>query len=269
MTLDIDRVTNLIREAAEAEILPRFRRLGAEDIQEKTGPKDLVTAADLAMEAVLERRLRDVLPGARIVGEETAAKSPAVLDHLGEDEPVWIIDPVDGTSNFVAGKRDFTVIVALADKGRVRAGWIHHVLENFTITAEEGSGTWCGSERQHVARPRRLEEMTAALYVSKARAPAIYERLKELKDRLGPRHYRSCAGLEYIDLARGRSHYAMFTRLLPWDHAAGSLIHAEAGGWGRLLDGEPYRPALLPGPILYAPDEPTWLMLREVLTGKR
>lgn len=268
MALDIDRVTILIREAAEVEIVPRFRRLGAGDIREKTGPKDLVTAADLAMEAVLERQLLDILPGALVVGEEAAAKSPAVLDHLGEDEPVWIIDPLDGTSNFAAGSRDFTVIVALAHKGRVRAGWIHHVLDEFTMTAEEGGGTWCGSERQHVARPLPLEQMTAALYVSKSRAPAIYERLKTLKDRLGPRHYRSCAGLEYIDLARGRSHYAMFTRLLPWDHAAGSLIHAEAGGWGRLLDGEPYRPARLPGPILYAPDQPTWEMLRKVLTGQ-
>jgi fructose-1,6-bisphosphatase/inositol monophosphatase family enzyme len=78
----------------------------------------------------------------------------------------------------------------------------------------------------------------------------------------------SCAGAEYLALARGSTHYAIFTRLLPWDHAAGHMIHAEAGGYAAMLDERPYRPLPIEGTLLIAPEEDTWHELRSLLLGE-
>ncbi len=268
MNIDIERVASILREAAQSEILPRFNRLEKREIFEKTGPNDLVTAADLAAEALLSERLRALVPGSMVVGEEGVAKDPDILDHLSGEDTVWIIDPVDGTLNFTKGHREFTVIVALVRGGMVRAGWIHHVLDDAYVSAEEGGGAWDNNgNRLQVAPAAPLGEMTAALYVSARRTPELYERIKALRPRLGPRSHMSCAGSEYLALARGSTHYAIFTRLLPWDHAAGHLIHAEAGGYAAMLDERPYRPEPIEGILLIAPDEGTWHELRTVLLG--
>jgi fructose-1,6-bisphosphatase/inositol monophosphatase family enzyme len=269
MPVDIDQVAAIIREAAETKILPRFNRLTEGDIEEKTGPKDLVTAADLEAEAVLSRRLTGLLPGSTVVGEEAVAKDLTLVHRLDDEAPVWVIDPVDGTWNFTQGNPVFTVIVALVSSGRVRIGWIHDPIGNATITAEEGSGTWEAGARLTVPSPTELKTMKAALYIGARRAPALHERIKALAHDLGPRSYLSCAGAEYLALARGTTHYAVFTRLLPWDHAAGNLIFAEAGGYARMMDDRPYQPRPIDGTLLLAPNEAAWHALRELLQGVR
>ena len=268
MSIDIDQISAIIRDVAETEILPRFNRLTAGDIEQKTGPNDLVTAADLEAEAALTRRLTDLWPGSTVVGEEAVAKDPTVLARLDNEAPVWIIDPVDGTWNFTQGKSAFTVIVALVHGGQARIGWIHDPIDNATVTAEDGAGAWENGNRLRVAMPADLAEMTAALYVGARRTPELHARVKALKQDLGPRSYLSCAGAEYLALARGSTHYAVFTRLLPWDHVAGNLIHVEAGGYSRMMDDRPYRPRPVNGNLLLAPDEGAWLQLRDLLLDK-
>src|SRR4051794_37822449 len=95
----IDRVTALIEEAAAAEIAPRFGKLVAGDIREK-GPNDLVTVADVAMERRLPPALAGLLPGSTVVGEEAVSDDAQIHDRLDGTDPVWVIDPVDGTTNF-------------------------------------------------------------------------------------------------------------------------------------------------------------------------
>ena len=89
---DIEAVGRLVREVAEAEILPRWRALEAHDIDTKSGPNDLVTIADRKAETLLSAALVELYPGSRVVGEETFAADPTRLRHLGGDAPVWIID---------------------------------------------------------------------------------------------------------------------------------------------------------------------------------
>ena len=100
MLPDIDRVTRLIEEAAAAEVMPRFRKLAAHDVRGKA-PGDLVTIADEAVEARLTPALTALLPGSIVIGEEAAAADPNLLDRLFDDSPAWIIDPVDGTANYI------------------------------------------------------------------------------------------------------------------------------------------------------------------------
>ena len=100
--IDPDRVAAILRETAETEILPRFRTLASHEISEKN-PGDLVTVADQASEAMLTRRLADLIPGALIVGEEAHEVSPEALGEINDGPWAWIIDPLDGTHNFAHG----------------------------------------------------------------------------------------------------------------------------------------------------------------------
>jgi len=118
----VSRVAEIIREVSATEILPRFGRLEDGEIVEK-GPGDLVTVADRASERELTARLRDLLPGSRVVGEEAVFEDPGVLDALDGPDPVWIIDPIDGTDNYANANARFTVLVALARGGELQASW--------------------------------------------------------------------------------------------------------------------------------------------------
>lgn len=103
MTVDPEAVAAIIREVARDEVLPRYKTLEAHEVRSKSHPGDLVTAADEAAELALAARLRDLLPGSVVVGEEGTAANPGLLDRLTEDAPVWVLDPIDGTRNFAHG----------------------------------------------------------------------------------------------------------------------------------------------------------------------
>ena len=277
MNPDPEAVVAILREVAGAEILPRFRQLQAHEISQKSGPADLVTAADLAAEAALAARLGALTPGAVIVGEEGVAADPLVLEQLADAPEAWVIDPVDGTLNFAEEREDFAVIVAWVRDGQTVAGWIHTPVAGDTVVAEAGAGAWrYPGAGDAIGAPARLAVapalepggMLGALYAGRRRTPDIVDRIKLLGTRLRHRRSARCVGIEYRSLARAELHYALFTRLLPWDHAAGVLIHREAGGYGRCLDGNPYRLAVTEGNLLLAPDEPSWRRLARLLGGR-
>ncbi len=266
--IDPDTIAALIRRTAEECILPRFQRLASHEVREKS-PGNLVTAADVDAEHMLSRLLADALPGAAVVGEEAAAHDPAILARLAEHEHVWIIDPVDGTHQFAHGKPEFAVIVALVARGVVRAGWIHDPLRNATVAAEAGAGTWllgavAGPVRLQVA-PAPPLGMARGVLLGKLASGARASDVAGARFTVGPISFVRSAGQIYLRLVERRLDYAFFTRALPWDHAAGWLIHAEAGGYGRFLDGAPYSPSRHVGPILYAPDREKWRAIAGIL----
>lgn len=263
MIPDIDAVSRILREVSAAEIMPRFRNLAAGEIKEK-GPGDLVTVADEAAERVLTRRLSDLLPGSLVVGEEAYAADPGVLDRLSGDQPVWIIDPVDGTHNFANGKPIFGTLLALAVKGQTMAGWIHDPNGDRMVTAVRGEGAWMDGRRLKALPPAAPSEMRGAM-PTKFCDPDRRELLESRRPRLGPTYNLFCAAHEYLKLALGEGHFSLYHRTMPWDHAAGVLVHGEAGGYSAKLDGTPYLPTDRGGGILMAPDKASWLALRDVL----
>jgi fructose-1,6-bisphosphatase/inositol monophosphatase family enzyme len=261
--INVAQVSALIEEAAATEIVPRFGKLAVGDIREK-GPNDLVTVADLAMERRLTPALADLLPGSTVVGEEAVSDDAQIQDRLNDDAPVWLIDPVDGTTNFAEGRPMIAVIVALVQRGRTIAGWIHDPLAGTTATAEQGAGAWWRGERLRVAMPTDLPAMTGPVNF-KYFPPTLREQLKARRERVGAVRPLFCAGQEYLRLASGQIQFALFWRIKPWDHAAGVLLHGEAGGYAARLDGTPYRPTDREGGLLLAPDLASWCALDEGL----
>ena len=261
MSVDIDRVTRLLEETAAEEIVPRFRALEEGDLRIKDGG-EVVTVADEATERSLTERLRGLLPGSQVVGEEAVAADPGVLGKLQADTPAWLIDPIDGTNNFAEGIPVFAVMVALVEAGEISASWIHDVPGEVTAVAERGGGAWMAGERLQAAPARPLTEMTGTLHAGQHGGPELRERVRAKRDKLGAIRSLRCAGAEYIRLAQGGIHYSLFTRLMPWDHAPGVLLHAEAGGFNQTAEGRPYSPKTHQGRgLLMAPDPESWQRL--------
>jgi len=259
-----DDVSAAIRQAAAQEVMPRFRQLTAHDIREK-GPGDLVTAADEACERQLTPLLQHLLPGSIVVGEESAAADPSVIEAFGGSAPVWVIDPVDGTANFAAGDRTFAVMVALVLDDEPVAGWIFDPIGKRLAVAEKGGGARDeNGEALTVSSAGTLTDMQGWLslkFVPEPRRSLVRSRL----DRVGETRSLFCAGHEYLALAGGHRHFSSYQRTWPWDHAPGVLIHREAGGYSARLDGRPYRASVRNGGLLCAPDKDAWGALSDAL----
>jgi fructose-1,6-bisphosphatase/inositol monophosphatase family enzyme len=268
---DVGRVIALLRAVSAAEIMPRFKHLGADDVRSKSGPQDPVTVADEAAERALTARLRELFPGTDVIGEESVAENPALLERLRAPGPVWVVDPIDGTSNYAAELPLFGVMIALVEADEVRAGFIHDPVCDDTAVAVAGGGAWMmapdGARRRlRVAAAAPVAEMTGA--ISWRYLPAdLRTRVMSRLDRLAAVTDYRCAAHQYRMLAAGHCHMQLFRKLLPWDHAAGFLLHREAGGYARRFDGSAYRPSETGGGLLLAPDAASWQVLRQVLLG--
>lgn len=256
----IDTVSQILREVAAAEVLPRFQNLSREDIRAKTSAQDLVTLADIEAEKVLTRRLSDLLPGAQVVGEEATYADRHVLARLSGDGPVWVIDPVDGTGNFSKGIAAFGMILALVQRGETVAGWILDPVKDMLAVAESGSGALLDGERVRIeSQPGRVRDLKGC---------AFGPRGKALRGRVGRLIHIGSAARVYLELAENRLRFASYSRLMPWDHAAGVLVHAEGGGHHGLLDGQRYAPTLHAGDLLLAPNPDLWHEMAAILRGQ-
>ena len=257
---DSAAVTRAIETVAAEIIRPRLGTMTAADIDEKSGPADVVTAIDVAAEHALRDALAAIDPDAVLVGEEGVAADPSRLAALNGPRACWLVDPIDGTANFAVGLPLVAVMVAHVVGGEARMAWIHDVMRNVTIAAAQGGGAFLGGQRLRTVAPRTAAHMAGIVSLrsgSRARAARIVARLPQIGLTLGLRS----AGLEYMALAEGRVHYAQYNRLLPWDHAPGALIVTEAGGIVRRIDGTRYRACDDAGtgaPLVSAADEQTW-----------
>jgi fructose-1,6-bisphosphatase/inositol monophosphatase family enzyme len=237
---DSERVAALMRETAAAELLPRFRRLAQEDIRHKR-PGDVVTVADVASEQRLASGLAQILPGVPVVGEEAVEKEAGLIELIGRPgESCWIVDPLDGTSNFAAGRDTFAMIICLVHDRETIAGWILDVPRKRMAVAAKGQGVTLDDQ------PIRLQ--------AKSGPPSGYIGFRVRKEfdrqlspgqrsRLGGLTSLNCAGREYIEILSGQRDFSLYRRTKPWDHAAGALMVGEAGGRAERFDGTPYGPA--------------------------
>jgi fructose-1,6-bisphosphatase/inositol monophosphatase family enzyme len=267
--IDIDAVTNHIKEVAEQHILPYFRHLKPEHIAYKIGD-DPVTIADKEAESALSTRLLALLPGSKVVGEEAFSLDPGILSRFSGESPVWIIDPVDGTRNFAKGNREFGVIVALAKQNQVIAGWIYDPTSGEAVTAEKGGGAYYQGRKLSVLPPVPVEQMVLNI------SPRIQEPYENSPDynKLQPVLDAMTAGChEYPRLVLQQPHFgkshplalharATLIHTNPWDEAAGVLIHGEAGGYGARWSGQAYSVTVFDQGLLLAPDRDSWQELK-------
>lgn len=266
---EINWLADLLSATADSEILPRFRRLDSGDIRQKSSAADLVTEADIQSEKVITAALCERFPQAMIVGEEACSDNPALLDGLSTADLAFTIDPVDGTFNFASGVPLFGVMLSVNIKGETVAGIIYDPMGRDWLIGVKGAGSYIrrmdGSEHKiHVATAPALEQMTGCVswqYLPEPERSIVAGNQAKFLSHLG---YR-CAAHEYRVIATGSAHFAVYNKLMPWDHLPGNLIQQEAGGYTARLDGSAYKPGHLDGGLIIAPDKDSWQAIKQAL----
>ncbi|MFC8447976.1 inositol monophosphatase family protein [Kitasatospora sp. NPDC057223] len=262
----MEKVAEILAEAASEVVVPRFRALSAGEVMEKA-PGEVVTVADREAEVIIARRLRELLP-VPVVGEEAVAADPELANALLSEPAVWLVDPVDGTANFIAGRPDFAVMASLVRSGQTVASWIWQPVSGTAYAAELGAGAWRDGERLTRRPATGTPGDWRGFIKGRFLAPADQRRLRANAAAFGRvAAGRSAAGVEYPDIAEGEQEFILYNRTLPWDHAPGSLLVSEAGGVSARLDGSPYRPDPPGGEdgLLVACDPETWEQTRAIL----
>lgn len=261
--MDTQAVLELLKDVADEHINPRFRALEKEHIHEK-GPGDLVTVADREAEEAITARLQSAYPDAVILGEEASAADPSIAARYRGADHAFTIDPIDGTKNFVKGSADHAVMVAELHGGRSVRSWIWQPQHERAYAAEKGAGTWRDGAR---------------LYrVPVASSPDAIRAVTSIRPWLGSRLGQIppleltwvCCGVDYPRLIEGAADIVVYGGTYPWDHAPGSLMVTEAGGYVGTFEGQDYDPREQPQGIAVCGDRSAYdLVLPELATLPR
>ena len=260
MNTILDELEKLVPALAQQEIMSRFNRV---DYDLKSDGS-LVTEADLAMQKAMVDALKSRWPQFDILGEEM---SPEVQQSLlsSESEGLWVLDPLDGTSNFSSGIPIFSVSLALLQQGEVRLGLIYDPVRKECFSAIKDQGAWLNGHRL------RLESEKTEL--KQCIAQVDLKRLsKELATKLAAEHpYASqrnfgSGALDWGWVAAGRSQVYLHGGQKLWDYLAGQLILKEAGGYVTTFNGEEvYTRALQPRSVVAAVNESLYREIKEFI----
>lgn len=230
-------VQALLGDVGQRVIMPRFRNLLDHEVTEKSRG-ELVTVVDQEAEQRLQQGLERLDPGSRAIGEEACAATPMLMDQMTSGR-IWVIDPLDGTANFAAGRQPFGIIIALLIDGQVEAGWLYDPITGRCCHARRGMGAFVnGRQLRTKVSARRPVAALAAQFMTVERRERLLVEATQAFDLVPiPR----AAAEHYPRIALGENDLAVFQRTLPWDHAAGTLFLTEAGGHVSCWDGSPYR----------------------------
>jgi myo-inositol-1(or 4)-monophosphatase len=222
--------------AAGDGLKAHFARLPEITVRSKSGPADLVSIADEEAERTIRGLLSAARPDYGFLGEESGAFAGS------DDGHTWIVDPLDGTTNFLFGCPLWGVNVALARNGRIVAGVTHlPILDEFYV-AELGGGAWCNGRRIHVSTRGRLIEAVLACGIPFAGTPdhPLFAREMALLSEAtaGIRRTGACS-VDMAWVAAGRWDAYWERALMAWDMAPGVILVQEAGGDASAVDGGP------------------------------
>ncbi len=198
------------------------------------GPANFVTAADRRAEEILRQELAHARPGYSFLGEEGGLREGADKTHR------WIVDPLDGTMNFLHGIPHFAISIALEREGTIVAGIVYNPANDELFTAERGKGAFLNDQRLRVAARKRLADAVVACALPHPSRGDVALTRKEhmaVQDKVAGLRRFGAAALDLAWVAAGRLDAYWERDLSPWDMAAGIALVREAGGFITDLDG--------------------------------
>jgi myo-inositol-1(or 4)-monophosphatase len=198
------------------------------------GPRNFVTAADRRAEEILREELERVRPGYGFLGEEGGAREGSDKTHR------WIVDPLDGTMNFLHGIPHFAISLALEREGTIIAGVVYNPANDELFTAERGKGAFLNDQRLRVAARKRLADAVVACalpHPSRGDVALTRREHMAVQDKVAGLRRFGAAALDLAWVAAGRLDGYWERNLSPWDMAAGIALVREAGGFVTDLDG--------------------------------
>ena len=227
----IEQVKAVSREAGD--FIRAQRQVFSPDRVERKGTHDYVSYVDKETERLIVSRLREILPEAGFQTEEAVT-----VDDL-QHEYVWVVDPLDGTTNFVHGLSPYCVAIALRKNREVLLGVVYEVVHDELFWAYRGSKAHLGEKELHVSEVRKVNDALLCLgfpYNVEAWSPVMQRMVRDFYGRCASIRNLGSAETELCYVACGRFDGYVESYLKPWDVAAGSIILQEAGG--RISDNE-------------------------------
>ena len=230
-------------DAAKAGAIELMSRRGSRKVQEKA-PKDLVTDADLASQKAIRKVLTDAFDNYTFVGEEQGEHEPPadVREHDPNAQPCWVVDPLDGTVNYVHRLQSFAVSIGLFAKGKMQLGVVYDPVVDELFTAIDGQGALCNQQPIRVSKCQQIDNALLACSFPagvKGGDPEVARFVRVLEQCRSLRRLGSCA-LNMCYVAAGRLDGYWATSVSAWDSAAGTVIAREAGAMLTAYDGKPF-----------------------------
>jgi myo-inositol-1(or 4)-monophosphatase len=232
MLYDLNEIQNIITSAAREELLPRFAKVK----RHLKSDGSFVTEADLTVQQRIKQQLSQRWPDTLFLGEEMTEQEQK--DLLSLSQAVWILDPLDGTSNFAAGIPYFSVALALVEQGEVSLGLVYDPLRDECFMASKTRGATKNNEPLVLSDSGLKLKHSTAIIDFKRLDKNLAVRLVTEMPYASQRSFGSVA-LDWCWLAAGRGHLYLHGRSNIWDYAAGNFIFHKAGGHSCTLDGEP------------------------------
>lgn len=236
----LNNLLDIATEAARSAGQILLQRYGKPHDIARKGAVNLVTEADLAAEQAITSLLREKTPDIAIMAEEQADSHS--LDHA---RTMWVVDPLDGTTNFAHGFPFFAVSIALLLQGQPLVGVVYAPMLEELFSAQRGAGAMLNGQAIQVTQTTTLIEALVATgfpYERKARLPAIMQHLRQVLEHVQDVRRGGSAAIDLAYVACGRLDAYYEIQLNPWDTAAGWLLVSEAGGTVSGMDGAAYSP---------------------------
>jgi len=262
MQLILEQLQTLVKQHAAEQIMPRYNHVAYS--LKKDG--SILTEADSAMQAAMIRSLKQHWPDYIVLGEEmTQGEQQTQLDS--DAQGLWVLDPLDGTSNFASGIPIFSVSIALVVKGDVVLGLIYDPNRDEVFSAIKGQGAWLNGHALKAHSDRQLLSQCTAQIDFKRLNPEMRVCLSREHPYASQRNFGSGA-LDWCWLAAGRSQVYIHGGQKLWDYIAGQLILSEAGGIARTFGGDQvFARTLTPRSVMAAVNQPLFQQLQKYLTS--
>ncbi|MGD2118938.1 MAG: inositol monophosphatase family protein [Chromatiales bacterium] len=246
---ELDQLTELVRNAAAQHLLPYF----GHTTREYKADRSVVTEADLAMQQHLQSEFQRHWPQFQLLAEEMT-REQQLAQLQSPESGLWIVDPLDGTSNFAAGIPYFSVSVAFYMKGDVQLALVYDPVRDEMFAAAAGQGAQLNGEPlQQQSTPASLARSIAVVDFKRL-SPEMATRLA-MRPPYGSQRSFGSVALDWCWLAANRFHVYLHGRQNIWDYAAGEMIFSETGGQSISLDGDAvFRPSIEPRSAVAAYD---------------
>ena len=237
--IDNDRIRSVLSDISKKKILPYFRNLNSNEIYFKN-KKDIFTKVDIEVENYLKKILPQFLKNSNFIGEEIFTNNPEILNYYKQNKYCWTVDPIDGTLNFIKGKKDFAVMIALTFSTRIIQSWIYKPITQEFMYAQLNNGTYLNNKKIIINNFNSISNSIGSISY-KYWDKDLENKIKLLKSNFKKINSYGSIGCEYFDIVLGKRDFVILSKLSPWDHLAGVLVVRESGGYDSHFDNLSYK----------------------------
>ncbi len=264
----INYISDLLVKVNELIILKYYKNLSSKHINTKSSDDDYVSIADKESEIYIVKNLIGFLNINQYIGEETSYINKDDYKSFEKNALYWVIDPIDGTKNYINGKNEFCSMISLVFNSIPIASFVYYPLKNLLVYAFKGFGAYSLEIKTKKIIQLRIQQNSFNNIVGSGGTKGIQEPLRQkvLQNlrKYTNRLFIGSAGIEAIMLASNETQFVFHGRVTPWDHSPLDLIIKESGGCVYMLNDKAEFNIFSRGPILAASNDQIWENIRSL-----